>query len=107
SWRDRPLHLIFGMLESHDADGFLRPLAPHVKALHALTIPGEAHARSAADAAAAAARVGIAAATRTDLDDALAHLADASPTGRILICGSLYLAGYALRENGSTIGKQT
>jgi len=107
SWRDRPLHLIFGMLESHDADGFLRPLAPHVRGLHALTIPGEAHARSAAGVAAAAARVGIAAATRSDLADALAHVADASPAGRILICGSLYLAGHALRENGPTIGEQT
>jgi dihydrofolate synthase / folylpolyglutamate synthase len=100
SWLDRPLHLIFGMLESHDADGFLRPLAPHVRALHALTIPGEAHARSAADAAAAAERVGIAAAPRTDLDDALAHVHPASPAGRVLICGSLYLAGYVLQKNG-------
>jgi dihydrofolate synthase / folylpolyglutamate synthase len=107
SWRDQPLHLIFGMLESHDADAFLRPLAAYVTALHALTIPGETHTRSAAEAAAAAARVGIAAATRTDLDDALAHVADASPTGRILICGSLYLAGHALRENGSMIAEQT
>jgi dihydrofolate synthase / folylpolyglutamate synthase len=107
NWKDRPLHLIFGMLESHDADGFLRPLAPHLTALHALTIPGESHARSAADAAAAAERVGIPAAPRTDLDDALAHVADSSPTGRLLISGSLYLAGHVLRENGETIGEST
>lgn len=107
NWKGRPLHLIFGMLESHDADGFLRPLAPHLTALHALTIPGESHARSAADAAAAAERVGIPAAPRTDLDDALAHVADSSPTGRLLISGSLYLAGHVLRENGQTIGEST
>jgi dihydrofolate synthase / folylpolyglutamate synthase len=107
NWQDRPLHLIFGMLDSHDADAFLRPLAPYVTALHALTIPGEAHARSAADAAAAAERVGIAAAAvRTDLDDALAHAAGASPMGRIVICGSLYLAGHVLREDGQTVGEQ-
>jgi dihydrofolate synthase / folylpolyglutamate synthase len=107
SWRDRPLHLIFGMLESHDADAFLRPLAPYLTALHALTIPGEPHARSAADAAAAAERVGIPAASRTDLHDALTHLGAASPAGRVLVCGSLYLAGQAIRENGQTIGEQT
>jgi dihydrofolate synthase / folylpolyglutamate synthase len=107
NWQDRPLYLIFGMLDSHDADAFLRPLAPHVTALHALTVPGEAHALSAADAAAAAERVGIRATARSDLMDALAHAARASPPGRMLICGSLYLAGHVLREDGQTSGEQT
>ncbi len=102
SWRDRPLHLIFGMLASHDADAFLRSLAPYVAALHAVTIPGEPNARAAADAAAAAARVGIPAAPRTDLDDALAHLGPTTPVGRVLICGSLYLAGHVLGKDGDS-----
>jgi dihydrofolate synthase/folylpolyglutamate synthase len=31
---------------------------------------------------------------------AVAAITAADPTGRILICGSLYLAGQVLRENG-------
>jgi dihydrofolate synthase/folylpolyglutamate synthase len=99
AWRDRPLHLIFGMLDSHDATAFLRPLAPYVSTLHALAIPGEAHALSADEAAAAARRVGISATPHVDLATALAAAGTAATAGRVLICGSLYLAGQVLRED--------
>ena len=48
SWRDRPLDLVVGMLNTKDAAGFLAPLAPHARALHALTIPGEENPHPAA-----------------------------------------------------------
>ena len=48
SWRDRPLYLVVGMLNTKDAGGFLAPLAPHARALYALTIPGEENALPAA-----------------------------------------------------------
>ena len=50
----RPLYLVVGMLNTKDAVGFLIPLAPHVKALAGVTIPGEQnphHAEAIATAA--------------------------------------------------------
>jgi dihydrofolate synthase/folylpolyglutamate synthase len=100
-WQDRPLQLVFGMLKTHDATGFLRPLAPVVAGLGAVAVPGEAMSLSAAEAAATARALGIAAQPRADVADALAAAAASAPRGRVLICGSLYLAGHVLAENGA------
>lgn len=99
AWRDRPLSIVFGMLKTHDAEGFLRPLAPHAQRLEAIAIPGEENALSAAEAAAAARAVGLAATPRASIAQAVA--AAAAPHARVLICGSLYLAGRVLAENGA------
>lgn len=98
-WQDRPLHLVFGMLKSHDAQAFLRPLAPYLATLGTVAIPGEPNALTAEAAAAAARDVGIAATPRAGIAAAVAAAAE-GPAGRVLICGSLYLAGRVLQENG-------
>ncbi|HUK58367.1 MAG TPA: folylpolyglutamate synthase/dihydrofolate synthase family protein [Stellaceae bacterium] len=98
AWRPRPLSLVFGMLNTHDPAGFLEPLAPFVTRLAAVAIPGEFNARPAAELADAAQRLGISASAASDLADAVARVA--VPDGRTLICGSLYLAGRVLAENG-------
>jgi dihydrofolate synthase / folylpolyglutamate synthase len=98
AWRDRPLRLVFGMLATHDPRGFLEPLAPYVDRLAAIAIPGEANALPAEALAAAAASLGIAAEPVPGIAAAVAAAA-ASGT-RVLICGSLYLAGRVLAENG-------
>ena len=72
-WQDRPLDLVVGMLNTKDAAGFLRPLAPHARALHAVTIPGEENPLPAAAIAAAARSVGLAA---TESDSVAAALRD-------------------------------
>ncbi len=59
AWRDRPLELIVGMLNTKNAAGFLAPLAPHARALHAVTIPGEDNPLPADAIAAAARSVGL------------------------------------------------
>jgi dihydrofolate synthase / folylpolyglutamate synthase len=100
AWQDRPLQLVFGMLNTHDARGFLRPLAPYAAALGGVAIPGEASTLSADEAAAAAHAVGIKAEPRAGVAEAIAMAAASAPNGRILICGSLYLAGRVLTENG-------
>jgi dihydrofolate synthase/folylpolyglutamate synthase len=101
-WRDRPLHLVFGMLDTKEPREFLAPLAPCASDLWAVPIGG--HAGLAPEAAAAAAReVGIAARPAAGVAQALASiLAGAAPNlpARVLICGSLYLAGAVLSENG-------
>jgi dihydrofolate synthase / folylpolyglutamate synthase len=99
-WRDRPLHLVVGMLNTKDSAGFLAPLAPHAESLQAVTIPGEENPLPASAIAAAARSVGIAASEAASLEDALRAIAGRARNGRILICGSLHFAGVVLRENG-------
>ena len=98
-WRDRPLYLVVGMLNTKDAGGFLAPLAKHARALWAVTIPGEQNPLPASAIAAAARSVGLPAQEATSVAAALrAITADPAPA-RILICGSLHLAGTVLADN--------
>ncbi len=96
----RPTHAICGMLSTKDVAGYMRELVSAVSDLHAIAIPGETATLPAEDTAAAAQRVGLAAQVSTSLEDALSDIVAADPTARVLICGSLYLAGVVLRENG-------
>jgi dihydrofolate synthase / folylpolyglutamate synthase len=96
----RPTHVICGMLNTKDVTGYMRPLAPHVTRLHAVTIPGEKNTLPAEVTRDAARSVGIDAVTALSVADALATVAASDPEARVLICGSLYLAGAVLRENG-------
>jgi dihydrofolate synthase/folylpolyglutamate synthase len=97
---DRPLYLIVGMLNTKDAAGFLRPLAPYAAALAGVTIPGEQNPLQAEAIAAAASAVGIPAFTAPSVVAALQDLHSHSAGGRVFICGSLHLAGTVLAENG-------
>ncbi len=99
-WRDRPLDMIVGMLNTKDAAGFLAPLAPYARALRAVTIPGEDNALPAASIVAAAISVGIAAHEAQSVAAALRDIIGGREPGRVLICGSLHFAGVVLAENG-------
>ena len=96
---NRPLHLICGMLNTKDVTGYLRPLARRGKTLTAVSIPGETATLSADATAAAAKEVGLASHTAKSVDEALKRIIATDPHSRILICGSLYLAGHILHEN--------
>ena len=100
AWRDRPLHLVVGMLNTKNAAGFLAPLAAHAGTLAAVRIPGEDNPLPAAAIAAAARSVGIAAREAPSVAEAIRVIAAESGIGRVLICGSLHLAGTVLAENG-------
>ncbi len=96
-WDDRPLDLIFGHLANREPKEFLAPLAPHVRALRAVAIPGHDDCHGPATLAEAAAGLGIRAAPARRVAAAAASLGAAGgPPSRILICGSLYLAGSVL-----------
>ncbi len=98
---DQPLDLIYGMLNTKAAADFLKPLAGCVRRLRAVAIPGEPNSLSAAEAAAHAEACGISAQSAGDTATALRELvAAAEGPGRVLICGSLYLAGKVLADNG-------
>lgn len=96
----RPTHLICGMLSTKDVTGYLAPLADIAETLHAVAIPGETATLPAEDTAEAATSVGMNALIAPSVAGALADITKTDPTARVLICGSLYLAGAILRENG-------
>ncbi len=97
---NRPLHLICGMLNTKDITGYLRPMATITKSLHAVSIPDEVNTLPAAVTAKAATEVGMVAHKAENVLAAIQSITKADPDARILICGSLYLAGAVLRENG-------
>ena len=99
-WRERPLHLVYGMLNTKGAQGFLRPLAPRAETLRAVEIPDEPASLSAEAAAREAAQAGFQAQAGESVAAALREITKDRVPGRILICGSLYLAGQVLAENG-------
>lgn len=101
TWRDKPLMGIFGILANKDVDGFLDPIATRFHSLRTVAIPGEANTLSAEDGAAAATRhFCMDAKPAESVEAALRELTTAHPApARLLICGSLYLAGSVLAEN--------
>ncbi len=97
--RRESIDLVLGMLANKDAGTFFATLAPHVRRVMTVPIPGHEHhapeslAKMALDA-------GIAAAVpRTDIASALRAIAADGPARNILIGGSLYLVGQALDHN--------
>jgi dihydrofolate synthase / folylpolyglutamate synthase len=99
-WQDRPLDLVVGMLNTKGPSGFLAPLAPHVRSLYAVAIPGEENPHPAAEIATAARRLGIETREAASVGAALREIAARPGPARVLICGSLHLAGWVLAENG-------
>ncbi|EEB70060.1 bifunctional folylpolyglutamate synthase/dihydrofolate syntase [Ruegeria sp. R11] len=96
----RPTHLICGMLNTKDVKGYMAPLAAQAASLTAISIPDEINTLSAEETEAAAKSVGLEATTAANTMAALQAILAKDPTARVLICGSLYLAGHILRENG-------
>jgi dihydrofolate synthase/folylpolyglutamate synthase len=99
----RPLVLIVGMLASKDCAGFLSNFTGLARRMIAVPVPGAEKGMSAEAVADAARAIGLPATSRDNLIEALdaACKLDLDPPPRILITGSLYLAGEVLRENGT------
>jgi dihydrofolate synthase/folylpolyglutamate synthase len=96
----RPLVLIWGMLNTKDAGSFIENFKGVASRVVALTIPGEENAVTADTLAEAARANGLPAETAVSLEAALRQAALIMPAPRILICGSLYLAGRVLAAHG-------
>ena len=91
----KPLHLIFASLATKDPAGMLEPFKELAADVHAVPIPDHS-CFSPDDLCEIAAELGFAATPHEDVDDALVAIpADA----RVLIFGSLYLAGSVLAAN--------
>jgi dihydrofolate synthase/folylpolyglutamate synthase len=93
----KPLTLVIGMLGTKDAAAFLQPFRGLARHIVAVPIPG-AHERphDPADLAGIARRLGFAVSTAADVPAALAAIGGDAGAQRVLITGSLYLAGAVL-----------
>jgi len=100
-WRDAPLHIICGMLTTKAAVDYLRHLSSRAASFTAVPIANDM-AYKPDELAAAARRAGFDA---PDIAGSPEHalraiIAGGKARSRVLICGSLYLAGEVLRDNG-------
>ncbi len=95
-WQDRPLHLVIGMKQGKTVGGFLEPILPLATSVTAVAEPGQHLAMSVEEIITAS---GGRARPGPDVARALARVTAEEAPGRVLICGSLYLAGEVLRAN--------
>jgi dihydrofolate synthase/folylpolyglutamate synthase len=95
-WSDRPLHLVVGMKRSKAVAEFLAPLLPFAASAWAVAEPGQHLAVPPEEIVAASGGI---ARSGPRVADALAAME--GPPGRVLICGSLYLAGEVLKADGT------
>jgi dihydrofolate synthase / folylpolyglutamate synthase len=94
----KPVYLVVGMMGQKDALGFLAPFRGLVRAIYTVPIPGAHEAPHSEENLAEVARgAGMQAIDRKNVIDALQTIAQLSKgPKRVLICGSLYLAGHVL-----------
>lgn len=94
----RPLHLIVGMLGLKDAEGFLRHFRGLARHVITVPIPGAHEQPFTPDALAEAAhKAGLPSEPASGVEEALQRCDSHFPgPKRVLICGSLYLAGHVL-----------
>ena len=98
----RPLILVAGMLNTKDPLGFFRPFAGLARAVLTVPVPGSNASRDPGELAAAVVAAGLKAEPAADVGEALDRIAALrGDTPRVLICGSLYLAGSVLAQNGT------
>lgn len=102
-WRGQDLWLVFGALNQRPPLAFLKPLEGKVKGVRCVDIPDQENTLAAAEGAKVAASLNMNVKTAASLQDAVASIsaeqAPGSLPARILICGSLYLAGHVLKDN--------
>lgn len=97
--QSRKLFLIVGMLNTKDVMGYMQPLLNKSSDLYGVSIPGEAATMSAQETVAVAKDVGFKAIVSENVESAIKDIVKYDHNARILICGSLYLAGSILKEN--------
>ncbi len=100
AWRDRPLYLIAGMINTKDPMGYFAPLSSLVESVQCVTIPNEAASVLGEDLAETARGAGHTATTAQSAAAAAEAIAgNISGPARVLVCGSLYFAGHILRSH--------
>ena len=94
------IHMVFGALNNRCPQNFLQYFTNVIDTIRAVDIPGETNALSALEIETAARECGLKAYPAKRISPAITDIiSNSSGKRRILICGSLYLAGAVLREN--------
>jgi dihydrofolate synthase/folylpolyglutamate synthase len=97
----RPVHLVYGMMETKDAHAFIAPFKGLIERIYTVPIPDEPNAFDAETLAEIARAEGFDVIAADSVPDALLKSQTAlKGPGRVLICGSLYLAGHVLKLHG-------
>jgi dihydrofolate synthase/folylpolyglutamate synthase len=91
----RPLHIVFASLATKDPPGMLEPFRDLVERVHAVPIPDHA-CFTPSDLVEIAGQLGFPADAHDSVEEALRSVPEGA---RVLIFGSLYLAGVVLAEN--------
>jgi dihydrofolate synthase / folylpolyglutamate synthase len=100
----RPLHLVIGMINTKDPIGFFRAFVDIAHNVYTVPITGSDVGLDPVALAQSAAEAGLKALPMGSLGQALDAIRERSEGGippRIMIGGSLYLAGNVLAENGT------
>ena len=101
----RPLYMICGMLQTKDAQKFFQAFRGLAKCVLTVAIPNDPASQGAGQLYDAATAAGLDAYPAPSIEDAIlqvegrAELSNEKAAPRILMCGSLHLAGVVLREN--------
>ncbi len=104
----RPLVLIIGMLNSKDPIGYFEAFEDMAQIVFTLTIPNEENALSGEVLANIALQANLDAYPQNSLKEALNAAAEFCDAPRIMIGGSLYLAGHVLAQHrGEQVGLVT
>jgi dihydrofolate synthase / folylpolyglutamate synthase len=100
----KPLIMIWGMLNTKHPGAFVANFKGIAERVITIAIPGEINTIAAEELASVAKQSGVSSAAATSLDKALEQAALLHPAPRIVICGSLYLAGHVLAaQSGETM----
>ncbi len=102
----RPLYVVLGLMRTKDPVAFFTPFAPLTRRVHAVPIPGENSSIEPDALANTLAHSGARATPCADVESALRAIARDTGSGippRVLICGSIYLAGHVLKRNGTPV----
>lgn len=103
---EKPLYLIAGMMANKDAVGFFSAFRGLVRHVVTIGIPGEENAFGPGALYDQVRSAGLEASPAEDIEDAMLQVAamarmdEGEAPPRVLVCGSLYLAGKILAENG-------
>ena len=94
----KDLIIILGMINTKDPKSYVAQFK-NIKEIKTITIPNEESAISATTLSIDLQEIGIKVSSADNLDEAIQSTSSDHPTARILICGSLYLAGQVLKNN--------
>ncbi|MEM1287529.1 MAG: folylpolyglutamate synthase/dihydrofolate synthase family protein [Pseudomonadota bacterium] len=97
----RPLYLVSGLMRTKSAVDFFRPFEGLARQVIGVPIPDQENALDPVTVAESASEAGTMGSISPSIEDALSEIeSSAGEPARILICGSLYLAGSALSADG-------